>query len=53
MENDNPGPRSLLLLPVVPALLALGLWLIGVPLDWSSWKTYAGLAIITLAIGVA
>lgn len=38
---------------VVPGLLALGLWLMGVQLDWSSWKTYAGLLAITAAMALS
>lgn len=34
----------------VPVLIALGLWLLGFSLDWSSWKTYTG--IITLAVAM-
>lgn len=30
--------------------LTLGLWLLGIPLDWSSWKTYAGIAALWFAI---
>lgn len=37
----------------VPILLALGLWLVGVPLDWASWKTYIGLIVLWIAAGVA
>ncbi|OJW46202.1 MAG: hypothetical protein BGO63_03790 [Candidatus Accumulibacter sp. 66-26] len=37
-------------LMLLPAALALGLWLLGFPLDWSSWKTYAGLEVISLAM---
>jgi hypothetical protein len=34
----------------VPLMTALGLWLLGVPLDWSSWKTFAGLAALAVAM---
>lgn len=37
----------------VPALIILGLWLLGVPLDWSSWKTYAGIVAIAVAMATA
>lgn len=37
----------------VPALIVLGLWLLGVPLDWSSWKTYAGIIALTAAMVLA
>lgn len=30
-----------------PLLIALGFWLLGVSLDWSSWKTYAGLVVLS------
>jgi hypothetical protein len=53
MNTDKPPYGSLALLPVIPALFALGLWLLGVPLDWSTWKTYAGLAVLALVIGLA
>ena len=54
MNSDEPSFGSMLaLLPVVLALLALGLWLLGVPLDWTSWKTYAGLVVLALAMGLA
>lgn len=36
-----------------PILIALGLWLLGVPLDWLSWKTYAGLVALTAAMALA
>lgn len=32
---------------------ALGFWLIGISLDWSSWKTYAGLVALTAAMVLA
>lgn len=35
---------------LLPAALAAGFWLLGFPLDWSSWKTYAGLEMIALAM---
>ncbi len=35
----------------VPLLIALGLRLVGVALDWSSWHTYAGLIVLSLAAG--
>jgi hypothetical protein len=34
----------------VPACIALGLWLLGIPIDWTSWKTYAGIASLTVAM---
>jgi len=37
----------------VPILVGLGLWLIGVPLDLSSWKTYAGLMALSVAMALA
>lgn len=37
-------------LAFTPALIALGLWLLGVPIDWASWKTYLGLLAISLAV---
>lgn len=39
----------LMLFFISPLLIALGLWLIGVALDWSSWKTYVGLLVIAFA----
>jgi len=30
--------------------LAAGFWLLGLPMDWSSWKTYAGLEVVALAM---
>lgn len=42
---------SWLRLALVPPLLALGLWLLGAPFDWVSWKTYTGLAVIAFAVG--
>ena len=33
-----------------PLLLALGLWLLGIHFDWSSWKTYAGLVALSAAM---
>ena len=53
MPNEKSGLGVFLFLPIIPALLALGLWLLGVPIDWSSWKTYAGLAVLTIALGIA
>lgn len=53
MNHDKAPIGSLIMLPVIPALIALSLWLLGVPIDWSSWKTYAGLAVFTLAVGIA
>lgn len=35
---------------ISPLLIALGLWLIGVPLNWISWKTYVGLLVIAFAV---
>lgn len=35
----------------VPLLIALGLRLVGIPLDWSSWHTYAGLIILSFVAG--
>ena len=35
----------------VPLLIALGLRLVGVTLDWSSWHTYAGLIVLALVVG--
>lgn len=35
---------------ITPLLIALGFWLIGIPLDWLSWKTYAGLLIVAFAV---
>lgn len=47
----------LILIPLVilaaPTLLGVGLWLLGVPLEWSSWKTYAGLVTVILAVELA
>ena len=34
----------------VPAILALAFTLLGFELDWSTWKTYAGLLLISLAL---
>lgn len=45
--------KYLILASIFPSLLALGLWLIGIPMDWSNWKTYAGLLAITVAVAVA
>lgn len=36
-----------------PLLIATGFWLLGVPLDWSSWKTYAGLITLSCAMVLA
>lgn len=44
------GGWVILSLTLLPAALALGFWLLGFPLDWYSWKTYAGLEIIALAM---
>lgn len=35
---------------ISPLLIALGLWLIGAPLNWISWKTYVGLLVIAFAV---
>ena len=35
---------------LLPAALAAGFWLLGFPLDWASWKTYAGFEVIALAV---
>ncbi len=35
---------------LLPAALAAGFWFLGFPLDWSSWKTYAGLEVIALSM---
>lgn len=40
---------AVILILAVPFLIALGLWLLGVPLDWASWKTYAGLIVMWIA----
>lgn len=45
------GPLILMLF-AAPVLFAFGLQLLGIPLDWSSWKTYAGLAALTAAAGL-
>ncbi|MEW5891249.1 MAG: hypothetical protein AB1768_19950 [Pseudomonadota bacterium] len=42
-----------LVLLSVPLLLALGLWLVGVPLDWTDWKTYLGLVVLWIAAAIA
>ena len=31
-------------------LIALGLWLVGVPLNWSIWHTYAGLVVLSVSL---
>lgn len=36
-----------------PLLIALGFWLLGVSLDWSSWKTYVGLITLSGAMVLA
>jgi hypothetical protein len=36
-----------------PALIATGLWLLGLHLDWGNWKTYAGLCALTAAMVLA
>lgn len=36
-----------------PLLIALGLWLLGVPLSWTSWKTYAGLIVLWIAAAIS
>lgn len=36
-----------------PSLIAGGLWLLGVPLDWGSWKTYVGIMSLTGAMVLA
>lgn len=38
------------LLLLAPMALGCGLWLLGIPLDWGSWKTYAALVLICLAV---
>ena len=35
---------------LLPASLAVGFWLLGFQFDWSSWKTYVGLEVISLAM---
>ena len=35
---------------LLPAALALGFWLLGIPLDWASWRTYAGFLTLSLAM---
>ena len=35
---------------LLPTALATGFWLLGIPMDWSSWRTYAGLAVISLTM---
>ncbi|WP_018608176.1 hypothetical protein [Uliginosibacterium gangwonense] len=35
---------------LVPGLILLGLWLIGMPLDFSTWKTYAGAMVLGAAL---
>ena len=35
---------------LLPAALAAGFWLLGVPLDWSSWKTYVGFEVVAVSI---
>jgi len=35
---------------LVPGLILLGLWLIGLPLDFGSWKTYAGAIVLGAAL---
>lgn len=34
----------------VPGILALALTLLGFDLDWSTWKTYVGLLLVSLAM---
>ncbi len=36
-----------------PLLIAVGLSLLGIPLDWGTWKTYVGLCALTVAMVVA
>lgn len=36
-----------------PLLIALSFWLLGVSLDWSSWRTYAGLIAMSAAMVLA
>lgn len=45
--------KYIVIASIVPILLAIGLWLLGVPLDWASWKTYAGLLVVAVAAGIA
>jgi hypothetical protein len=35
---------------LLPIALATGFWLLGLPMDWSSWRTYAGLEVVALAM---
>jgi len=35
---------------LVPGLILLGLWLIGLPLDFGSWKTYVGAMVLGAAL---
>lgn len=53
MQSDIGLGKAVTLAALFPAMLALGLWLLGVPLDWSNWKTYAGLIIISFAVAIA
>lgn len=41
------------LLLLIPIFLTLGLWLLGIPLDWANWKTYAGIAALWFAVVLA
>lgn len=38
---------ALVLVLFLPAMLALGFTLLGIDLDWSTWKTYVGLLVIS------
>lgn len=37
----------------VPILFAIGLSLLGINLDWYSWKTYVGLVVLWIAASIA
>jgi hypothetical protein len=41
--------RTLVLMAVVNVLFATGLWLLGVPIDWTSWKTALGIGLVSIA----
>jgi hypothetical protein len=52
MKNISAGMHMVILFTVMPGLLGLALWLLGVPLNWSSWKTYVGLVALVSAFKI-
>jgi len=35
---------------LIPGLILLGFWLIGLPIDFASWKTYVGAMVLGAAL---